>query len=80
MRYELTDFEWTAIRPFLPNKPRGVPRVNDRRVLNGIFWILRSVARFAAKLRALHDLPQPLYSLANGWHLGRHHGRPCRMS
>ena len=21
----------------LPNKPRGVPRVNDRRVLNGIF-------------------------------------------
>src|SRR5215204_5115331 len=44
MRYELTDFEWTAIRPFLPNKPRGVPRVNDRRVLNGIFWVLRSGA------------------------------------
>ena len=22
-------------------KPRGVPRVNDRRVLNGIFWVLR---------------------------------------
>jgi transposase len=30
MRYELTDHEWTAIRTFLPNKPRGVPRVNDR--------------------------------------------------
>jgi transposase len=44
MRYELTDDEWTAIRPMLPNKPRGVPRVNDRRVLNGIFWILRSGA------------------------------------
>src|SRR5881397_3714598 len=44
MRYELTDREWAAIRPFLPNKPRGVPRVNDRRVLNGIFWILRSSA------------------------------------
>jgi len=28
MRYELTDFEWTAIRPLLANKPRGVPRVN----------------------------------------------------
>jgi transposase len=38
MRYELADYEWTAIRPMLPNKPRGVPRVNDRRVLNGIFW------------------------------------------
>jgi transposase len=44
MRYELTDHEWTAIKPFLPNKPRGVPRVNDRRVLNGIFWVLRSGA------------------------------------
>jgi len=37
MRYELSDYEWTAIRPMLPNKPRGIRRVNDRRVLNGIF-------------------------------------------
>jgi len=44
MRYELTDYEWAAIKPFLPNKPRGVPRANDRRVLNGIFWVLRSGA------------------------------------
>jgi transposase len=44
MRYELADYEWTAIRPMLPNKPRGVPRVNDRRVLNGVFWVLRSGA------------------------------------
>jgi hypothetical protein len=29
MRYELADFEWAAIKPMLPNKPRGVPRVND---------------------------------------------------
>ena len=33
MRYELTDYEWHTIKPFLPNKPRGVPRVNDWRVL-----------------------------------------------
>ena len=44
MRYELTDNEWSAIKPMLPNKPRGAPRVNDRRVLNGIFWVLRSGA------------------------------------
>jgi transposase len=44
MRYELTDYEWVAIRPFLPNQPRGMPLVNDRRVLNGIFWVLRSGA------------------------------------
>ena len=55
MRYELTDFEWAAIRSFLPNKPRGVPRVNDRRVLNGIFWVLRSGApwRYQIKCRKL---------------------------
>lgn len=43
-RYDLTDFEWRVIEPLLPNEPRGVPRVDDRRVLNGIFWVLRSGA------------------------------------
>jgi transposase len=27
MRYELSDEEWIVIKPMLPNKPRGVPRV-----------------------------------------------------
>ena len=40
--FELTDREWSAIQPVLPTKWRGVPRVDDRRVLNGIFWVLRS--------------------------------------
>ena len=44
MRYELSDYEWSIIRSMLPNKPRGIPRVDDRRILNGIFWILRSGA------------------------------------
>jgi transposase len=58
MRYELSDYEWGAIKPMLPNKPRGVPRVNDRRVLNGIFWVLRSGALGATCRRnsAIHDL------------------------
>jgi len=34
-RFDPTDFEWSVIAPLLPNKPRGVPRVDDRRVLNG---------------------------------------------
>jgi transposase len=50
-RNDLTDFEWRAIEPLLPNKPRGVPRVDDRRVLNGIFWVLRSGAPW-------RDLPE----------------------
>src|SRR5579871_1224211 len=44
MRYELSDSEWATIRPMLPNKTRGVRRVDDRRVLNGIFWVLRAGA------------------------------------
>jgi transposase len=44
MRYALTDSEWDTIQPILPNKSRGMPRVDDRRVLNGIFWVLRSGA------------------------------------
>ena len=47
-RYDLTDFEWRGIEPLLPNKPRGVLRVDDRGVLNGIFWVLRSGAPRAA--------------------------------
>jgi transposase len=41
-RHELTDLEWKMIEPLLPNKLRGVPRVNDRRVLNGILWRFRT--------------------------------------
>ena len=51
MRYDLSYFEWSVIQPLLPNKPRGVPRVDDRRVLNGIFWVLRSGAPW-------RDLPE----------------------
>jgi transposase len=78
MRYELTDYEWAAIKPFLPNKPRGVPRVNDRRVLNGILWVLRSGAPWrgsAAQLRSVHHLLQPLRSLATSGRMGPHYER-----
>lgn len=46
-RYELSDFEWRVIEPLLSNKPRGVPRVDDRRVLNGIYWRLRTGSPWA---------------------------------
>jgi putative transposase len=46
-RFDLMDFEWSAMQPLLPNRPRGVPRVDDRRVLNGIFWRLRTGAPWA---------------------------------
>lgn len=46
-RYELSDAEWSVIDPLLPRKSRGVPRVEDRRVLNGIFWRLRTGSPWA---------------------------------
>jgi transposase len=68
MRYELTDFEWADIKPMLPNKPRGVPHMDDRRVLNGIFWVLRSGASW-------RDLPQGF-----GPYTEPHHGSICCRS
>jgi transposase len=42
-RYELTDRERSIIEPLLPNKPRGVPRVE----LNGILWQFRTGSPWA---------------------------------
>jgi transposase len=44
MRYDLTDFEWSVIEPLLPKDRRGRKPQNNRRVLNGIFWVLRAGA------------------------------------
>ena len=44
MRYDLTDFEWSVIEPLLPMDRRGPKPKNNRRVLNGIFWVLRAGA------------------------------------
>lgn len=41
-RFDLTELEWQFIQPILPTKVRGVKRVDDRRVLNGIFYALRT--------------------------------------
>ena len=42
----LTDRQWHRLAPLLPNKPRGVPRVDDRRVISGIIHVLRSGGRW----------------------------------
>jgi len=41
-RCELTDFEWSITACLLPNKPRGIPRADDRKVPSGIYWRLRT--------------------------------------
>jgi transposase len=41
-RHELSDAEWELIEPLLPRPGRGRRRLDDRRVLNGIVWKLRT--------------------------------------
>jgi transposase len=84
-RYDLTDVEWRVIEPLLPNKSRGVPRVSDRRMLNGIFWVLRSGAPWRDLLERYgpaHHLLQSLRAMAKGGCVestdGRHHRRSRR--
>jgi transposase len=51
MRYDLTDYEWSVIEPVLPKGRPGPRRKDYRRVLNGIFWVLRTGAPW-------RDLPE----------------------
>jgi transposase len=82
-RYDLTDFEWRVIEPLLPNKPRGVPRVDDRRVLNGHLLgatIRRALARSPRGLWPAHHLLQPLRAMAEGRCVEQADGCHCRCS
>jgi transposase len=38
----LSDTQFARLEPLLPNKPRGVPRVDDRRVISGIIHVIRN--------------------------------------
>ena len=42
----LTEAQFERLRPFLPDKVRGVPRVDDRRVISGIVHVLKSGGRW----------------------------------
>ena len=50
-RFDLSDEEWAIISPLLPEQGRGAKRGDDRKVLNGIFYILRTGAPW-------RDLPE----------------------
>ena len=38
----LSEVQFARLQPLLPNKPRGVPRVDDRRVISGIVHVIRN--------------------------------------
>jgi transposase len=65
-RYDLSDEEWRLVEPLLPRPGRGKRRVDDRRVANGIFYVLRTGAPW-------RDLPErygpytTVYNRFNRW-------------
>ena len=65
-RFDLTDEEWTVIERLLPPQGRGPKRQDDRKILNGIFYILRTGAPW-------RDLPErygprtTVYNRYNRW-------------
>lgn len=65
-RYDLSDEEWRLVEPLLPKPGKGKQRVDDRRVANGIFYVLRTGAPW-------RDLPErygpytTVYNRFNRW-------------
>jgi transposase len=66
MRYDLTDFEWSIIEPLLPMDRRGPKPQNNRQIINGMFYILRTGSPW-------RDLPErygpytTVYNRFNRW-------------
>ena len=52
-RYEIDDAQWEKIRPYLGNTPKktGRPQVDNRKLLNGVMWILRESISIQKRLR-----------------------------
>ena len=52
-RYEIDDVQWEKIKPYLGNTPKktGRPQVDNRKLLNGVLWIMHTGAPW-------RDLPE----------------------
>lgn len=52
-RYEIDDTQWKKIEPYLGNTPKktGRPQINNRKIINGVLWILHTGAPW-------RDLPE----------------------
>ena len=67
-RFDLTDDEWSVIQPLLPTPGRGPQRRDDRQVLNGIFYVLRTGIAWE-DLPERYGPPKTAYNRYNRWGL-----------
>jgi transposase len=65
-RYDLSETEWRIVEPLLPPVGKGAHRKDDRRIVNGIFYVLRTGSPW-------RDLPErygpytTVYNRFNRW-------------
>jgi transposase len=71
-RFDLSDEDWVLLEPLLP-KSRKSARVDDRKIMNAIYYVLRTrdaLAGFTSTLRPLYDGVQSLQPLVSPRRLG----------
>ena len=62
----LSEAQFARLQPLLPNKPRGVPRVDDRRVISGIIHVIRNGLMWR-DAPAAYGPPKTLYNRFIRW-------------
>jgi len=75
-RSDMSDLEWGFIKVVLPNKVRGKKRVDDRRVINAIFYVLRTGIPWA-DLPNEYGPPTTVYNRFNRWSYADEVGGSC---
>jgi transposase len=65
-RYELSEVEWRIVEPLLPVEGKGAARVDQRRVVNGIFYVLRTGSPWR-DLRECYGPYTMAYNRFNRW-------------
>ena len=66
-QFWLTDEQFARIAPQLPTDVRGKERVDDRRVISGIFHVRKSGGRWTDAPREVYGPKKTLYNRFVGW-------------
>lgn len=68
--YEISDEFWNKIQPLLPlpkpKKKAGIPREDDRKIMNGIFYLLRTGCQWKA-LPRFYGAPSTVHDRFEEW-------------
>lgn len=62
-----SDEQWARIKPLLPHDTRGMPRVDDWRVLSGIVYALKSGGRWGDCPEHVYGPKKTLYNRFRRW-------------